>query len=318
METKTVVYKIANELNELRPTNIGITDANGTFIASNFSENSHQLISKIVKQYASIPINNYIKQDLPNSNYFLYIYKICTNIFIICISDAQENLVLRKFGQITRDYGSLLLDTLQPSPKKAVEIAEDDRIISVAFSKAGDLGPSAVSWQPKSLTEKDLFEIAAKSLLILSAGFERSLGLRESSSLLPFPSLKGIGLIYTFGIPDERARGHSYDATITILLKEEFKKALLERLELIEKGAKAVAEKIQAGEKPDALIVQFYQYVSDSLNKQVDAFTSPQTQQIVPADQQLKGAMVDEIKRIQIEHPKSLDGEFKYKRSPES
>ena len=92
----------------------------------------------------------------------------------------------------------------------------------------------------------------------------------------------------------------------------------MERLELIEKGAKAVAEKIQAGEAPDAFITQFYQYVADSLNKKVEAFTSPQTQQIVPADLQLKGAMVDEIKRIQIEHPKSLDGEFKYKRSPES
>lgn len=311
---EAVVYKIANELNELRPTNIGITDDKGIFIASNFSgEKSHSLISKIVKQYAAIPINNYIKQDLPNSNYFLYIYKICSNVFIICITNAQENLVLRKFGQITRDYGSLLLEALQPAPKKAAEIAEDYRIISVAFSKAGDLGPTTVSWLPKSLEEKDLFEISAKSLLILSAGFNRTTGIHETSSLIPFPSLNGIGLIYTFGIPDENARGKSYDATITVLLKEEFKKALLERLELFEKGAKAVAEKILAGEEPELLIAQFYKYVAESLDKKVEAFTSPQTEQIIPSDQKLKKAMVDEIKHIQIEHPKSLELDFSRK-----
>ena len=47
----------------------------------------------------------------------------------------------------------------------------------------------------------------------------------------------------------------------------------------------------------------------------MEAFTSPQTQQMIPADLQLKGAMVDEIKRIQTEHPKSLDTEFSHKSS---
>jgi hypothetical protein len=311
---EAVVYKIANELNELRPTNIGITDDKGTFIASNFSgDKSHDLISKIVKQYATIPINNYIKQDLPNSNYFLYIYNICSSIFIVCITNAQESLVLRKFGQITRDYGSLLLDASQPPPKKAAEITQDDRIIAVAFSKAGDLGPATVSWLPKSLGEKDLFEISAKSLLILSAGFDRSTGIHETSSLIPFPSLNSIGSVYTFGIPDENARGKSYDATISVLLKEEFRKALLERLELFEKGAKAIAEKILAGEEPDSLIAQLYTYVAEALDKKVEAFTSPQTEQIIPTDQKLKKAMVDEIKNIQIEHPKSLELDFSRK-----
>ena len=54
MELKSVVYNIANELNALRPTNIGILNAEGNFIASNFSENSHMLISKIVKQYSEL------------------------------------------------------------------------------------------------------------------------------------------------------------------------------------------------------------------------------------------------------------------------
>jgi hypothetical protein len=307
MELKSVVYNIANELNALRPTNIGILNAEGNFIASNFSENSHTLISKIVKQYSSIPINNYIKQDLPNSEYFLYIYKISSDIFIVCITNTLEDLVLRKFGQITRDYGSLLLEAVQPEPQ-ASAIPEDDRIIAVVFSKAGDLGPTAVSWMPKSLSEQRVFEIAAKSLLILSAGFDRSNNVEDSSSVLPFP--QGIGLVYVFPIPDPRARGKSYDATISVLLKQEYRKALLERLELFEKTAKLIAQKIQNKIDPDPFIEQFYEYVSNTLNKKVEAFTSPQAEQHVSLDYELRQAMVKEVKRIQVEHPKSLDVDF--------
>ncbi|HUX99248.1 MAG TPA: hypothetical protein VMV49_06805 [Candidatus Deferrimicrobium sp.] len=312
MELKSVVYKIAEELNrELRPTNIGILNASGSFIASNFSANSHTLISKIVQQYAAIPINNYIKQDLPNSNYFLYIYKISPDVFIVCISDTPENLVLKKFGQIARDYGALLLEVLQPSPPEPKKVPQDDRIVAIVYSKAGDLGPSAVSWMPKPLSDQLVFEIAAKSLLILSAGFDRTVALRESSSVLPFP--QGIGMVYVFSIPDNRARGKSYDAAFTLLLKEEYRKALLERLDLFEKGANKLADRIREGGQPDSLIEQFYEYVSNSLNKKVEAFTSPQAQTVIPSDQILKNAMVDEVKRIQVEHPKSLDLDFSHK-----
>jgi len=312
MEVKEVVYKIANELNELRPTNIGILNADGTLIASNFTESSHNLISKIVKQYATIPINNYIKQDLPNSNYFLYIYKISTDTFIVCITETQENAVLRKFGQITRDYGSLLLEKLQPTPKKPKRIPEDDRIIAITFSKTGDLGPTAVSWMPKSLDERIVFEIAAKSLLILSAGFDRSIDIQESSSVLPFP--QGIGMVYVFSVPDRRARGQAYDAAITVLLPKDYRKALLERLELFEKGARALADKIREGGQPTHLIEQFYEYIALSLNQKVEAFTSPQSQTEIPSDFELKSAMVKEVKRIQVEHPKSLEEDFERRR----
>ncbi|MFX1294829.1 MAG: hypothetical protein ACFFD2_08245 [Promethearchaeota archaeon] len=311
MELKSVVYSIADELNTLHPTNVGILDASGHYIASNFTEGSHALISKIVKQYASIPINHYIKQDLPNSSYYLYIYKISTDVFIVCITDALEDLVLKKFGQITRDYGNLLLERLQPPPKKP-KIPEDDRIIAIVFSKAGDLGPTAVTWMPKSLSERVIFEIAAKSLLILSAGFDGSKILKDSSSVLPFPH--GMGLVYVFSIPDDQARGKAYDASISVLLKKEYRKALLERLDLFEKTAKLIAQKIQQNAKPVTLIEQFYEYVSNSLNKKVEGFTSPQTQHIIPSDYQLKRIMIQEIKRIQVEHPKSLDLDFSRKR----
>ncbi len=310
MEVKQVIYKVAEELNEIRPTNIGLLDEKGAFIASNFSESSHELISKIVKQYSSIPINNYIKQDLPNSNYFLYIYKISSQVFIVCITNTMENLVLRKFGQITRDYGSVLLEHLQPAPEKPKPetIPIDERIVAVAFSKTGDLGPKAVSWMPKSLSEQEVFEISAKSLLILSAGFDRSLALHESSSVLPFTH--GIGMVFVFSVSDLHSRGLSYDAAITVLLKKEYRKALLERLELFEKGAKSLAERIREGTQPNTLIEQFYQYISHSLNLKVEAFTSPQAQKVIPHDYHLKNAMVNEIKRIQVEHPKSLDLDF--------
>ena len=312
MEIKSVVLKIAEELNrEIRPINIGILNADGTFIASNFSSNSIDPISQIVKQYASIPINNYIKQGLPQSNYFLYIYKISTNIFIVCITDTPENLVLKNFGQIARDYGNILLDTLQPAPIKPKKIPEDDRIVAVVFSKAGDLGPSAINWMPKSLKDQTCFEVAAKSLLILSAGFDRTPNMKESSSVLPFPW--GIGMVFVFAIPDPNARGESFDAAITIILREEYRKALLERLDLFEKTAKAVAAKIQGGADATGLVEQFYEYISNTLDKKVEAFTSPQAQQVIPADHKLKLAMVDEIKRIQVEHPKSLDLDFSHR-----
>ncbi|NVM28380.1 MAG: hypothetical protein HWN65_06025 [Candidatus Helarchaeota archaeon] len=312
MELKEAVYKIAQELNEIRPTNIGILDANGSFIASNFSEGSHNLISKIVKQYSSIPINNYIKQDLPNSNYFLYIYKISTEIFIVCITNTLENLVLQKFGQITRDYGSVLLEHLQTPPAKPKKVPVDDRIVAVAYSKTGDLGPTAVSWMPKSLNEQEIFEIAAKSLLILSAGFDRSLALHESSSVLPFEH--GIGMVFVFSIVAPHTRGRTYDAAITLLLRKEYRKALLERLDLFEKDAKMLADKIRGGGRPDLLIEQFYEYVSNSLNQRVEAFTSPQAQKVIPSDFELKKAMKQEVKRIQVEHPKSLDLDFRRRR----
>jgi len=164
---------------------------------------------------------------------------------------------------------------------------------------------------PKPLSDQLVFEIAAKSLLILSAGFDRTVALRESSSVLPFP--QGIGMVYVFSIPDNRARGKSYDAAFTLLLKEEYRKALLERLDLFEKGANKLADRIREGGQPDSLIEQFYEYVSNSLNKKVEAFTSPQAQTVIPSDQILKNAMVDEVKRIQVEHPKSLDLDFSHK-----
>lgn len=313
MAVKEVVYKIASELNVIRPTNIGILYGNGTFIASNFSESSHDLISKIVKQYATIPINNYIRQDLPNSNYFLYIYKISSEIFIVCITDTPENQVLQKFGQITRDFGSLLLETVQPSTPVPKVIPEDSRIIAVLFSRTGDLGPTAISWMPKSLNEKAVFEIAAKSLLILSAGFDRNVELRESSSIIPFSN--GFGMVFVFSIPEERARGKAYDAAITVLLRQEYRKALLERLELFEKAAKQVADDIRSYKQPTQLIEQLYEYVSRSLEQKVEAFTSPQAQKVIPTDFELKNAMVQEVKRIQVEHPKSLVVDFKRQKS---
>ncbi|MDD1778998.1 MAG: hypothetical protein LUQ65_12605 [Candidatus Helarchaeota archaeon] len=91
-------------------------------------------------------------------------------------------------------------------------------IKALIYSKFEDVGPMAISWFPEELDKKWLSAIALKSInLFVTEGGK----VPEKLSVIPFSTIKMVGIVKCLEIKDVQARGRARDATLTILIEEE-------------------------------------------------------------------------------------------------
>jgi hypothetical protein len=275
-----------------------IVKIDGKLLANNFPEKALDYIKNIINKYKKIPVNNYVRANV-SGNSKLILYKISDNIFVVCLSQEDEKKLVEIFKIIYKKYNNVLIELFgEKTPKVTVK---PSRIIkSIIFSKANDMGPTPIAWYPEDIDEQQKFEIAAKSILVLSAGFDQnSKHMDNTSSIIPFMNMNCIGLVYTFSIPSRKARGNSFDAAITVLVPNSYKKLLLSRLEKLELELKDITTDIKAGKNPNQLLIMLKQNFEQVLNFESQ---TPKTQSI---DESLKKLMVSEIKKIQEKKPYS-------------
>ncbi|MBD3228554.1 MAG: hypothetical protein GF329_10235 [Candidatus Lokiarchaeota archaeon] len=299
MDKKETLISVLKSLKDVNLKNIMIIKTNGKLLANNFPDKAINYIKNIVKKYKTIPVNNYVKASV-SGTLKLILYKIISNMFIICLAQEEEKKVIQKFKEIYKKFSYKLIE-LYEQPKKEIETKSSKIIKNIVFSKANEAGPSPIAWIPENLNEQEKFEISAKSILVLSAGFDQTSPNRMDnvSSIIPFISLNCIGLVYTFMIPSKQARGNYYDAAITVLVKESFKKLLLDHLERLEIEIKEITKEIINGKTPKYLLQILKQNLDQIMSEKPE---SPKTQSI---DNYLKKLMMSEIKKIQDEKPYS-------------
>lgn len=285
-------------MKSLEIANIMIVKIDGKLLANNFPEKALDYIKNIINKYKNIPVNNYVRANV-SGNSKLILYKINDNIFVVCLSQEDEKKLVELFKIIYKKYNYALIELFGAKPPKVTE-KRKGIIKNIIFSKANDMGPTPIAWYPNDIDEQQKFEIAAKSILVLSAGFDQnSKHMDNTSSIIPFMNLGCIGLVYTFSIPSKEARGNSFDAAITVLIPNSYKKLLLSRLERLELELKEITTYIKEGKNPEQLLNMLKQNIELVLNERGQI---PKTQSI---DASLKKLMVSEIKKIQEKKPYS-------------
>ena len=299
LNKKEVLLQIIENLKDLNLSNLMLIKTDGTLLANNFPKNAINYIKKIIEKYKGIKVNNYVRANVAN-NLNLILYKISKNIFLISLSNENEHKLVRRFKEISQKYNYILFELFKPSIPKSAPIRYK-YIKYIVYSKADNLGPNPISWTPESIDEQERFEIAAKSILVLSAGFDQPSRKKmdHMTSIIPFVNYDCIGLVYTFSIFSPRARGNSFDATITLLIPQIYKKLLLNKLDQVEMELKEATKQITGGRNP--------KYVLEVLRDSIEQIMSiqkmkPQSQTL---DSTLKQIMISEIRKIQEKRPYS-------------
>jgi len=283
-----------------------IIRVDGKLLANNFNERAIQFIKSIINKYKDLEMKNYIKANVSNQ-YNLIVYKLSPSIFIACLSKENEKVLISKLKEVSFKYNDILqklfglgIESYKYSDKEQ-DIREYKFIKYIVLSKVDDIGPTSIAWLPENLEDQEKFEISAKSLLVLSAGFDPMVSKKmdHSSSIIPFVKFGCIGLVFTFLIPSLKARGKSYDAAITVLVPEIYKKLLLEKLDQMEFEIKEVVKEIKNGKNPRNLLM----YLRSKLEKIMrERITKPKVQSL---DDTLKKIMISEIRKIQEKKPYS-------------
>ncbi|MHA1271718.1 MAG: hypothetical protein ACTSPY_18160 [Candidatus Helarchaeota archaeon] len=299
MDKKQVLTQILESIKNLNLNNLMIMKSNGRLLANNFPDSAIKYIKKIILKYNEIPVNNYVKANV-SGDLNLILYKISTNIFLICLTREDEKNIVKKFKVVSKKFSYLLFEMFKDFKTK--EKVKKFRFIKyIVYSKVSDLGPTPIAWIPENINDQEKFEIAAKSILVLSAGIDRTsrVSMDHTASIIPFVNLDCTGLVYTFSIPSSRARGNSFDATITVLVPRAHKKLLLMKLDSIEYELKEIVNQIISGRNPTYLLESIRENIEQILNKKND---TPATQTL---DNTLKQLMMSEIKKIQEKKPYS-------------
>ncbi len=287
---------IAEELKNLGITNYGLVRRDGSFFDTSLSESAQQIISKIVVNNESIPVNSYIKRKLVRKDNFIYIYKVCYNGFLICISSLDSGMILNELKQITDKFGFQLFSYFKTIRKvqKVQEISKYpvmEPISAVILSKNKDYMPEPIAWIPSSLSEVDALRIANKALLLILGDTDE---IKECYSLIHFMKIKRLGLIYLFEIPN---RTKSSSATLTILFDESIKKKILKKIEDLENQIKTFLDENKqnfnfSNEKLKVLHDEIIS-IFNRPDKGVEAISTRRNSEHV-----LKETMIKEIKKI--------------------
>jgi len=298
LDKKEALMQVLNIVSNINLSNVMLIRTNGSLLANNFPENSVEYVKKIAIKYKDIPVNNYVKANVSDS-LNLILFKISVNIFLVCLSGENEKDLIKIFKGISEKY-SFILYELFKDPVLEKKIRKTKFIKYVVFSKTSDLGPTPVACFPNSIDEQEKFEISAKSILVLSAGFNsQTNSMNHMTSIIPFANMDCIGLVYTFAIPSPQARGKSFDSAITVLVYSSYKKLLLNHLEQIELAIKEITQQIINNKEPNSLLEALLENIELIMQEKEN---KPHTQEIANS---LKDAMVSEIRKIQEKRPYS-------------
>lgn len=122
MDKRKLLGQIAQELAVLSPQNYGIMNSEGKIIESTFSKDANKIISKFIYQNSNMPAVTYIREDLADTKYTLYIFKISLEVFLICVTDQELELITWKFKELARKFGYALYKTFKT--KKRIQVPD--------------------------------------------------------------------------------------------------------------------------------------------------------------------------------------------------
>ena len=188
-------------------------------------------------------------------------------------------------------------------------LINDIKIEALIYSKFENIGPDAVAWYP-DLERRTLSAVALKSINLFAAEGGK---VPESISVIPFSAFSLIGIVKCIEIPDPTARGKARDATLTILVSEDYNNLVLRHIDDLDKLLSKVAGKILVNEQVDATeddirstIIESFEYIKDNM----DVFEAlEQDREKFLADPKIKQlkAMLSEIETLISSYIKDMD-----------
>ncbi|MHA1650679.1 MAG: hypothetical protein ACTSYB_10840 [Candidatus Helarchaeota archaeon] len=180
-------------------------------------------------------------------------------------------------------------------------------ICGLIYSKFENIGPTAIAWYP-NLDHKYLSSIALKSLNLFTAEEGK---VPESISVIPFSFIHRIGIVKCFEIPDETARGRARDATLTLLVDENYNNLILRYIDDISNLLDNITGRILVNEQINAskdeikrVITESFAYIIDNI--EVFQALEKERMEYEPKIEHLK-AMISEIEAIIEEYIKDMD-----------
>lgn len=183
----------------------------------------------------------------------------------------------------------------------------DAVIKALIYSKFENIGPLAIAWYP-AVDEKFLSAIALKSINLFSAEEGK---VPESISVIPFSFVKRIGIVKCFEIPDPNARGRARDATLTLLIDEDYNHLILRFIDDLDKlmnnitGRILVNEQINAGiDEIQKVVTESFTYIIDNI--EVFQALAQDRAQSEPKMEQLK-EMIAEIELLIEDYIRDMD-----------
>ncbi|MHA1265066.1 MAG: hypothetical protein ACTSRS_07490 [Candidatus Helarchaeota archaeon] len=166
----------------------------------------------------------------------------------------------------------------------------EGKIEGLVYSKFLDIGPEVIASFP-NLEAKKQSAIALKSLNLFAAEGGR---VPESISVIPFTKFGQIGVVKCFEIADENARGGARDATLTILVNENFNNLVLRFIDDLDKLLTHISGRILVNEQVQVNPSELQQIIQESYNYIIENL------KIFQAIEQDREKFLDEPKIVQL------------------
>ncbi len=183
-----------------------------------------------------------------------------------------------------------------------------DKIIqALIYSKFEDIGPMAIAWYP-TVDRTILSAIALKSINLFTAEDGK---VPESISVIPFSINHQIGIVKCFEIPDKGARGGARDATLTLLVDENYNNLVLRYTDRIDQLMNNVTGRILVNEQINAELSEFKKVLKESFayiieNIEIFQVLEQDREEFEPKIENLK-AMISEIENLVEDYIKDVD-----------
>ncbi len=183
----------------------------------------------------------------------------------------------------------------------------NEMIQGLIYSKFENIGPMAVAWYP-DLEKKDLSSIALKSINLFTAEEGK---VPDSISVIPFSIIHRIGIVKCFEIPDSNARGLARDATLTLLVEENYNNLILRFIDDLDKlldnivGRLLVNEQVKASRDDVKLVLrESFGYIIDNI--EIFQALEKEREKYEPKIENLK-EMISEIEEVIEDYIKDMD-----------
>ncbi|MFX1257852.1 MAG: hypothetical protein ACFFAN_08335 [Promethearchaeota archaeon] len=271
-----MIDKISIILNSISPKWACVL-SNGTIVETTLGDKS---LGKVIRILKSIINKTSVKSVVIFND--LVIYRPTFDFFIFIMGRIPRNVIKEKFAEISLMYKDIDQEYKKKTKIKKIEVE------LILFSMSMEEGPKPIYYIPNEYDEDLAFKICMKSMLLLSV--ESRGATNVMISILPFVDLEALGIVYTFQIIDNKARGGAYDSAIIILVDYKFRALIYEKYLLIEKHLNNTKEKlIEEYFSPKKEYKKLLNALRENLNK--ITFESIESEDI-------KAEMMEEIKKL--------------------
>ncbi|MHC1591856.1 MAG: hypothetical protein ACXQS8_07210 [Candidatus Helarchaeales archaeon] len=154
MKKEEIIQAILEDLKVVEPQNYGLMTSNRRIITSTFTSKANKIITKFIHDNSNMPIVAYIKEPLAETDYFLYIFKISMEVFLVCVSNKDQAFISSIFKELARKYGYLLFKTFKP--KRAFRLPTTHVVREYSEKEPLKLIEKLMLYEELKISRKDL------------------------------------------------------------------------------------------------------------------------------------------------------------------